>query len=190
MEIATSNQISHQGNCCWGKHGISKEESLSENKNGSPITRAQQPICQMDLLVPALDFIFSGMTKKDLYLSVSIWLWPLVHRGVMVVYTLLRTFFLVVVYAAYNVLLTSKAKQRKWNRSYAECLFWQLSLINCFKNTYFYYVQLVAVSIAGKKPQTQHLLQSLVHPVLSGLFGFFLPVVYTQQILIMMSCIY
>lgn len=39
MEIAT-DQISHQGNCCWGRHGISKEETFSENKNGSPITRA------------------------------------------------------------------------------------------------------------------------------------------------------
>lgn len=88
--------------------------------------------------------VFSGMNKKDPYLSVSIWLWPLVHSGVTVVHALLGIFF--VILSAYNVLLKSKAKQRKRNRSYPECPFWQLSL-HYYKNRYFYYVQVMAVSL-------------------------------------------
>lgn len=81
--------------------------------------------------------------------------------------------------------------KRKVNRSFTitfpECSFCQVSLIHYFKNKYFCHVRVIAASLG--KPCPQLWLQVLLYPGLSlGSFSF--PVLYTQQILIMMSSLF
>lgn len=145
-------------------------------------------MCQIDLLVPALDFSSSRewtrrihicLCQYDFGLQFTEESWWCMHS----------LEFFVIVYAAYNFLLKSKAKQRKRNRSYPECLFWQLSLMHYFKNTYFYYVHVMAVSVGKSHEHSTGYKVWYIQCCLDCL-DFFFPVVYTQQILIIMSCMY